>query len=385
MIPIEKLYPRVAIIADQMLSFGGADRELYSMLKLFPSADIFTIIFDKTKYPELKNKVYTSKLQTLFKFLPFSLGRHSKVFTPWAYENFDVDNYDLVISISAGPAKGIITGITQPHIAMTMTPPRALWDKEHNFRGLKLRHLYLQISNWIDVFMRLWDMSIAKRVNYWTANSKYIQKKIKKIYGVESTLIYPGVEEKYFNTINKKDLQKVISKYSLPQDFVLVVSRLYDYKRVDWAIETCIETGKNLVIIGEGPDLEYLKKVADDNPNIKFIGHVSDEEVISFYNLAQVLLFCGIEDFGLVPVEAMAAGTPVIALREGGTTETIKEHVSGEFFNTKEELCILLNQFDKRRYNRKTVIEQAKQFSEEKFLNNLEIFIRKVYEKETQK
>lgn len=375
-------FSRVAIVCDQMNSLGGADREMFSILKLFPKADIYTITFNKKAYPNLKQDVYTSKLQPLFNILP----RHLKVFTPWVYENFNLDGYDLVISISAGPAKGIITGINQPHIAMTMTPPRSLWDKEHNFRALKLRRLYQLISETINVFMRLWDMSISKRVDYWTANSKYIQRKIKRTYKVDATVIYPGIEDRYFKDIPKEKLDKVRKKYSLPNDFVLVLSRLYDYKQIDWAIRSCIKEEKNLVIVGQGPDLKYLKKIAGNSARIKFLGFLKEDiETICMYQLASVLLFCGVEDFGLVPVEANASGTPVFALREGGVLETIKEHISGEFFANEEELCNLLKNMDKKRYNRKEIKSCAKRFTEENFLHNLERYINKVYEKETTK
>jgi glycosyltransferase involved in cell wall biosynthesis len=368
-----------------MNGFGGADRELISMLKLFPNAEIFTITFNKKIYPQITNIVHTSFLQKWLKRLPKSLARHLKVFTPWAYESFNFDGFDLVISISAGPAKGIITGIDQPHIAMTMTPPRSLWDKESNFRALKLSKMYSAISETINVFMRIWDINISKRVDYWTANSKYIQKKIKRTYGVDATVIYPGIEERYFEKRKKIQLDEVKAKYSLPDDFVLIVSRLYDYKRIDWAIRACVKANKKLVIVGEGPDRNYLEKVANRNPNITFLGYVSDDDAISLFRLASLLLFCGLEDFGIVPVEAMAAGTPVFALKDGGLLETVKEHISGEFFKTEEELCNLLKDFDKRRYNREAIIKQARNFTEAKFLNNLEKYITQIYEKETSK
>ncbi len=382
---LENLFPKVAIVADQMNGFGGADRELISILKLFPNAEIFTITFNKKIYPQISNTVHTSFLQKWLDRLPKSLARHLKVFTPWAYESFNFDGFDLVISISAGPAKGIITGIDQPHIAMTMTPPRSLWDKENNFRALKLSKMYSAISETINVFMRIWDINIAKRVDYWTANSKYIQKKIQRTYGVDATVIYPGIEERYFEKRKQSQLDEVKKKYSLPEDFVLIVSRLYDYKRIDWAIRACIKADKKLIIVGEGPDRKYLEKVANKNPNITFLGYVNDDEAISLFRLASLLLFCGLEDFGIVPVEAMAAGTPVFALKEGGLLETVKEHISGEFFKTEEELCNLLKDFDKRRYNKEEIVKQASNFTEAKFLNNLEKYITQIYEKETSK
>ena len=379
MYKLEKLFPKVAIVADQMTSYGGADAELLSILKILPHADIFTILFDKRKYPQIENNVYTSFVQKISRFLPKGFSRHLKIFTPLAYENFNLDGYDLVISISAGPAKGIITGIYQPHVAMVMTPPRSLWDNELNVRGSKLKWLYKPLSRVLNTHMRIWDWSISRRVDYWSANSKYVARKIQKTYRKKATVIYPGIIKKNYK---KTDVRKL---YNLPKKFALVVSRLYDYKRIDWAINACKQTDTNLVIIGEGPDLGYLKKIAKRDKRITFLGFVPDAQRDSFFKEAEVLLFCGIEDFGLVPVEAMSQGTPVLAYKEGGVLETVEEGVTGEFFKDEEELSNLLKDFDKRRYNERKIISQAEKFTEAKFLNNLEKFLINVSKEEKKK
>jgi glycosyltransferase involved in cell wall biosynthesis len=384
---LQHKFPKVAIIADQMSHFGGADREMYSILKLLPHSDIFTIVFEKEKYPELKNrKVYTSSVQKLSNLLPKHFYRHLKVLTPFAYENFDLRGYDLVISISAGPGKGVITDLDQPHIAMVMTPPRSLWDKELNARASRLKALYRPISIFLNTYMRVWDWTTSKRVDYWTANSEYISKKIWKTYKKKSTVLYPGVEEKYFTESSQKQKRKVSEKYNLPKNFVLVVSRLYDHKRVDWAINACKQANKHLVIVGEGPDKKYLKKVVGKDKRIKFLGFVKDDmEVKAIYELAEVLLFCALEDFGLVPVEAMASGTPVLGYGDGGLLETTKEGITGEFFKNEKELTSSLINFQKTRYNRQLIRKHAQLFSERKFLDNLEEYLIKVYEKEQEK
>jgi len=374
-----KLFPKVAIVADQMTSYGGADAELISMLKILPHADIFTILFDKKKYPQITNRVYTSFVQRIFRFLPKGFSRHLKIFTPLAYESFNFDGYDLVISISAGPAKGVITGIYQPHVAMVMTPPRSLWDNELNVRGSKLKWLYNPLSKVLNTNMRIWDWSISRRVDYWSANSKYVAQKIKKTYHKDAAGIYPGIIKKDHKKI---DVRKI---YNLPKKFALVVSRLYDYKRIDWAINACKKADTNLVIIGEGPDLGYLKKVAKGDKRITFLGFVPDSQRDSFFEEAEVLLFCGVEDFGLVPVEAMSFGTPVLAYKEGGVLETVSEGITGEFFRNEEELCNLLKDFDKRRYNGQKIISQVEKFTEAKFLNNLEKFLINVSKEEKKK
>lgn len=380
---IEKKWGRVAIIADQMTQFGGADREMFSILKLFPNADIFTILFNKEGYPQIENRVFTSFVQKIP--APKSFYRHLKIFTPIAYESFDLKGYDLVISISAGPGKGVITGIDQIHVGMVLTPPRSLWDMELNVRASHLKNIYKPISFLLNTYMRIWDYSISKRVDHWTSNSKYIAKKIKKIYGVDPLVMYPGIEKECFENISEERKTELREKYDIKGEFFLIVSRLFDYKNIDIAIRACIETNNQLIIVGDGPDLSYLKRVANGNNNIKFIGFLkSDSDVRTFYNISNALIFCGVEDFGLVPVEAMAQGTPVIAYREGGVLETVVEGKSGVFFNTEKELVQVLKKFSKKGYNSDTVIKQAANFTEEKFLKNLEIFLNQIYENSKQ-
>ncbi len=382
---LHKLFPKVAIVADQMTSFGGADREMMSMLKVFPQADIFTVLFYKEKYPMITNRVYTSFVQKYTKVFGKKFSRHLKVLNPIAYESFSFEGYDLVISISAGPAKSVITGIDQPHLAMVMTPPRSLWDNELNARASKFRQIYRWLSNILNTYLRVWDVSISKRVDYWSSNSEFVAKKIKKTYGVTPKVLYPGIEERYFEPVASEDIEEVRKKYSVPEDFVLVVSRLYDYKRVDWAIRAVQKSGDNLVIVGEGPDIKFLKKIAKGDPKIQFLGFITDDEVKALYAAAKVLLFCGIEDFGLVPIEAMATGTLVFAYKYGGVLETVSEGKSGEFFENEEKLVELLKKLDKRMYNKRDIVNQARKFSEERFLNNFTEYLKQIHEKESSK
>ena len=374
---------RVAIIADQMTAFGGADREMLSVLKLLPNADIYTVLYNPEKYKQLhiKQNIHTTFVQK-FPF-KYKFSKHLKVLNPIAYENLDLREYDTLISISAGPARGIIPTINQTHIAMVMTPPRSLWDNELNVRASIFKGIYKPLSKILNTYLRIWDTSLVPRVDYWTANSKFIAKKIKKRYGVDSKVIYPGIEEKYFEKFKREDTGKILTKYNLPEEFVLVVSRLYDYKRVDWAIKSCIESGENLVIVGEGPDKKYLKKLTRGYENIYFLGFLdSDRDVRILYNQAKVLLFCGVEDFGLVLVEAMAQGTPILAYNEGGVTETVLEGECGKFFKNNGELTKLLKDFDEKEYNAQRVVNRAREFTEEKFLDNLKQYLEEIHEEE---
>lgn len=372
---------RVAVVTDQMTDFGGADREMFSILKLFPNADVYTVLYNSSKYSHIyfKQKVYTSFVQKLpFKY---KLSRHLKILNPIAYESFNFEKYDTLISISAGPARNIIPGVYQKHIAMIMTPPRSLWDHELNVRSSKLKRIYKPLSKIINNYQRVLDVTTVPRVDYWIANSKFISTKINKRYGVESKVIYPGISRENFRDISKKEINSVLEKYNLPEKFFLSVSRLYDYKRVDWAIRSCIETNKNLVIVGNGPDYKYLKKMSKERNNIIFLGFLDDDKDVQvIYKKSQALLFCGIEDFGLVPVEAMAQGTPIIAFNKGGVTETVLKHKTGEFFENEKELKNILNHFDKSMYNPTTVKNRARIFTEEIFLKNLESYLSQIYE-----
>jgi glycosyltransferase involved in cell wall biosynthesis len=372
---------RVAIVADQMTAFGGADREMFSVLKLIPNADIYTVLFNPSAYShlEIEQNIYTSFVQKL----PFNykFSRHLKVLNPIAYESLDLREYDTIITVSAGPARGIIPDIHQTHIAMVMTPPRSLWDQELNARASVLKNVYKPISLILNNYLRIWDTTLTPRVDYWIANSKFIAKKIKKRYGVQSEVIYPGIEEECFEEFDMEEIENVVEKYNLPENFLLVVSRLYDHKRVDWAIKSAIETGKNLVIVGEGPDKKYLKKLSKGYDNIYFLGFIeSDREVRMLYNKANILLFCGVEDFGLVPVEAMAQGTPIFAYNKGGVTETVLEDKCGKFFSSNKQLSKLLKEFDKKEYNSNIIRSRAREFTEEKFLKNLNQYLKQIHE-----
>lgn len=379
---LHNIFSKVAIVTDQMIAFGGADRELLSMLKIFPKAEIYTTIFHADQYPELTNKIHTTFAQKLTKIFGRNFYRHLKILNPFLYENMDLREYDLVISISAGPAKSVITGIDQVHVARVLTPPRSLWDMELNVRASRLKSLYKPLSQILNTYLRVWDYAISKRVDYWCVNSKFIQKKVEKTYGVNSEVIYPGVEKSFYEKSKANEIKVVQDKYNLPKEFFLVISRLYDYKKVDVAIRACIEAGKELYIVGDGPDRKYLEKLSKGHSNIHILGYLPENEIKILYQLAQCFLFCGIEDFGLTPVESMASGTPVLAYGYGGVTETVKGGISGEFFTQEKELVSLLKNFSKSRYNEKEVRKIADRFSEERFVLNLKKYFLEIYEKE---
>ncbi|HVX92680.1 MAG TPA: glycosyltransferase [Candidatus Dojkabacteria bacterium] len=375
---------RVALVTDYMTDLGGSDRLLLSILKVFPQADIYTSIFEKQKYPHLKNKVYTTFLQAfIFRKL---LRRVVSILTPLAFESLNLMNdYDLVISLSAGASKGVITSTKQKHISILLTPPRHLWDLETNVRASRFKDVIHFFSNTLSTYMRIWDQTAVKRIDDIITISKYIKDKVKKVYKRDSKVIYPGISSFWYEK-NKEELTQeykaIKNKYSIPDNFFLVVSRLYDYKRVDWAIRSCLINNKTLVIVGAGPDLPYLKSLANGQSNIKFLGKLDDNSLRVLYNNAQALLFCGVEDYGFVPIEAMACGCPVLAFNEGGVTETVVNNKTGYLFSSLEELSEIVKKDVWEAYNKRDCIERSKLFTEEKFLDTFTKYLNTTYEKE---
>jgi glycosyltransferase involved in cell wall biosynthesis len=371
-----KIPSKVAIVTDSLLDLGGADRVLFTLLKVFPKAVVYTSKYNPDKYPQLKNiDVRTSFMQHWFFKLP--IMRHANPMTTMAFEQFDMSGYDLIISISAGSAKGIIPKIDQTHIAYIFTPPRNLWDGDLNVRGKALKKLYAgQLSHLFLLYMRMWDVTVMKRIKHVVAITEYIQEKIELRYQRESTVIYPGLTKEAYKQPTSAEIDNVKKKYNLPKEFMLVVGRLYQYKQVERAIYAAIKTNENLVIVGDGPDMKYLRGISKGYENIEFLGHITDDsEVKVMFKLAKLFIFCGEEDYGITPLESMAMGTPVFAYNKGGVKETVIKGKTGDFFNTNKELVSLIKQYDKKKYNEKDIVNRAKQFTEEKFISNLKSYI----------
>ncbi len=368
---------KVALVVDSMVAKGGSDRNIDSLLKIFPKANIYTALFNEEEYKDLENKVYTTFLQK--PFYRKILKNHYNILTPWAFEMLDLREYDIVVSVSAGSAKGVITTMEQLHVCLLLTPPRTYWDKERSFRTSRLRFLINLLTPFFANFYRIWDYAAAQRIDEIVTISKFIQKKVQHRYGRDSVVIYPGILDFWLEE-GSQHLGDLIPK-SFKKEYFLVVSRLYDYKRIDWAIRACKKAGKKLVIVGDGPDMQYLKKLAGKSKNILFLGYISDEQLKAVYSNATAFIFPGIEDFGLVPIEAMACGCPVIAYNYGGLTETVEEKKTGSFFLTEQELLELVLDFKKDSFKKEDLKARAQKFSEERFLKEFSNFVDEKYEK----
>ncbi len=355
---------KVAFAHDYLNQYGGAERVLEVLHRFFPDAPVYTLIFDRTRMPAYFR--HWDIRESFLRKFPFEKKHYEKyfLFMPLATESFNLNEFDLVISISSAWSKGLITMPSTYHINYMLNPMRFVWDSFQpliNARsGLCKVLLFLGLH-----YVRLWDESTSNRPDKIVAISNTVARRIEKFYKIAPQVIYPPVNTEFFN------VDKKVKK----EEFFLVVSRLRPYKRIDIAIKAFNETKLPLLIIGEGSLKGALKRKA--HRNIQFLGRKTDEEVRNFYRRAKALIFPTFEDFGIVPLEACACGTPVIAFREGGATETIVEGKSGTFFHpqTTEALVEVLLNFHAEDYRAETVRKQALRFSTEQFVKQFKKLI----------
>jgi len=297
---------------------------------------------------------------------------------PTVPETFNLRDFDLVVSSSSAFAKGIVVKPKTIHVCYCHSPMRYSWDWNEKYlteQGLgdKRKLLARLLLNYI----RVWDRVAADRVDYFIANSKTTQARIKKYYGQESAVIYPPVEMKgdWENRGNREDRSKA-------EDYFLIVSRLTPYKKIEIAVEAFNKLNLPLIVVGEGSPryVKFLKSIT--GTKTKFLGWLPDKKIKEYYAECRAFVFPGEDDFGIAPVEAMSFGRPVIALRRGGATETITEGVTGEFFNesTIEVMADAVRRFmeKEKEYEPEKIREQAEKFSKEKFVENFKKVIREV-------
>ncbi len=353
---------KVAIVYDRVNKWGGAERVLLTLHEMFPDAPLYTSVYDEKGAPWAKvfPKIITSFLQKV----PRARRNHEylPLLMPLAFESFNFDGYDLVISVTSEAAKGIITKGHTKHISYCLTPTRYLWSHYDEYLGngnLK------KISKPAISYLRKWDLAAAARPDILVGISTVVQGRIKKYYGRESEIIFPPVDDLKFNTKVKKN----------SGDYFLIVSRLVNYKKVDLAIEAFNELGLPLYIVGVGREEGRLKRMA--KKNVKFLGKLTDNQLFTYYKGASALLFPQEEDFGLVAVEAQSTGTPVIAFKKGGALDTVIEGVTGIFFEDSEvsSLISAIERFKKSKLSKDKITKNAKRFSKEKFKKEFEKLI----------
>lgn len=353
----------VAIVYDRVNKWGGAERVLLELHEMFPKAPLYTSVYSHKKAKWAKVfKVKTSFLQKL-KFLR---DKHELLglFMPIAFESFNFDKYDLVISVTSESAKGVITGKNTKHICICLTPTRYLWSDYNNYFKNKLFKL---ISYPAVFYLRKWEKIAIKRPDLIIAISENIRRKIKKYYSLESSVIYPPASSIL--------LEKKIT-YPLEIDYFLVVSRLVSYKKIDLVVKAASSLNLPLIVIGRGVESSYLKSLA--GKNVKFIDYVSDDLLRGYLKRAKALIYPSEEDFGIGMVEAQLHGTPVIAFNKGASKEIIIEGKTGEFFNkqTVPSLKDVLKNFKKGKYNSKDCYSNGLRFSNSKFRITLKKYIQ---------
>ena len=332
---------RVAIVHYWFTGYGGGERVVEALAEIFPQADFYCLLASEDpEVPALRGRRLTTSFVGR---IPGATRwyRHFLLLYPFALEQFDFSNYDLVISSESGPAKGVITSPQTCHICYCHSPMRYIWDMYHESRR-SMNPLTRAIFSATAHYLRLWDFSTAARVDHFVANSRYIGARIRKCYRRESTVIHPPTD------ISAGYICSDIS------DYYLAVSRLVPYKRVDLAIAACNRLQRRLNIVGTGPEYKSLKRIA--GPTIKFLGKLDERSLRENYAHCRALLFPGEEDFGLVPVEAQSHGRPVIAYGSGGALETITAEspdddiakCSGLFFQsqTEDSLCRAISRFE---------------------------------------
>jgi glycosyltransferase involved in cell wall biosynthesis len=369
---------KIAIVCDWLVTIGGAEKVLGELLQCYPDADLFAVV----DFIDAEDRVFLREKPvktTFIQKIPFA-RKHYRSYLPLmplAIEQLDLSSYDLIISSSHAVAKGVITGPDQIHISYVHSPMRYAWDLQHQYlreTGLdKKPHGYL--ARYFLHKLRIWDLRAANGVDHFIANSSFIARRIQKTYRREAEVIYPPVDTSRFIPGNSKE------------DFYLAASRLVPYKRIDLLVESFVTMpDKKLIVIGDGPEMEKIKAKA--SANIQILGYQTDEVLISHLQRARAFVFAAEEDFGLLPVEAQACGTPVIAFGKGGSLETVRdiqqEKPTGVFFQTQtvNDICAAVRTFELNQENFTVTncVENAINFAPEKFR---ETFKKSVQEKFT--
>jgi glycosyltransferase involved in cell wall biosynthesis len=361
---------KIALVHYWLTGMRGGEKVVQSICDVYPNIDIFTLVYDEKKIIDSikKHKISTSFIQKL----PFSKKKYQNYLPlmPIAIEQFNLSGYDIVISSESGIAKGVLTKPETCHICYCHTPMRYLWNMYFDYLqnekpGLFKRNFIRMYFN----YLRLWDVASSNRVDYFVCNSHNVRKRVLKYYNRDSSVIYPPVDVDDFNFTPKK------------QDYYLIVSQLVSYKRIDLAVNAFNELGRELIIIGEGPESKRLKKIA--GPNIKFIGWQQGDSLKEYYANARAFIFPGEEDFGITPVEAQASGTPVIGYGKGGLLETVINKETGLFFNKQEirDLVEAVESFEAGsvKFDSYKIRENSLKFSRKNFEKAINEFVEEKY------
>ena len=344
---------KIALVYDRVNKIGGAERVLETLHEIWPKAPLFTAVYWPQGAP------WANDFKVIPSFLnKWPLAREHHEFYPWltplAFESFDFSEFDVVLSVTSAEAKGIMTKPKTLHLCYCLTPTRYLWSGYREYFKNKLQRF---LAEPIVGYLRGWDKVAAQRPDFYLAISQEVQQRIKKYYQRESEVIYPPLDIKKWPA----------GKQTTNKSFFLVVSRLVPYKRVDIVVRAFNQLGWPLKIIGVGSEMKELKRISKSN--IEFLGQLTDQELLGYYQDCRALIFPQVEDFGLVPLEAQSCGKPVIAFRGGGALETVIDKKTGMFFypQTSRALIKKLKEFKINNYQAEDCRKNAERFDKEIF------------------
>lgn len=365
---------KIAIVHDYLIDFGGAEQVLLALHEIYPTAPIYTLILDKNGLGESWKSFEKTKIKTSwFNRLPFASKLISplRFMLPLVWSDFNFSSYDLIIDSSSwAVTKGFKTKKEQVEISYTHTPPRYLYgyDSSRNWKNSWFSKIIQVYSFIVNHFMRTYDFNSAQKVDHFISNSKNVQARIEKFYRKNSTVIYPPVDA----------LKIINSKSEVKEDYLLTGGRLVAAKNFDLIIKACKKANVKLKIFGSGVLFPDLKKLADGN--CEFLGEINEEVLYSYYKKSKAFIAAQKdEDFGITPVEAMAAGTPVIAYRGGGYLESVVEGKTGIFFDdlTVDSLTFAIKKLARIKIDSMDCVAQAKKFSRERFKKEFKEFVSK--------
>ena len=351
---------KVCIVAEWLTWRGGSESVIDALLEAFPGADFYTTVYNAKKLPEYKKfKPQTSFLQKI----PIARKKHQSIppLLLKAISSLNLSGHDLIISSSSSIGKGIKKPKNSVHICYCHTPMRYVWQPEIDKRLVKL-----PLGKYFINYLKKWDLRTNKNVDYFLTNSSYTKERIRRIYKRGATVIYPPVKI--------HPLPRHIQK----QDFYFCLSRLIPYKKIDLAIRACENLSRKLIVAGEGPELKKLRKIAGSTT--KFIGRIDDKKKMNLLRKAKALIFPCEDDFGIVPIEAMSQGTPIIAYKKGGARESVLDGKTGILFEKQsvKSLTAAIRKFEKSQFDQKEIIRRAKGFSKQRFIKEIKKFIKQI-------
>jgi len=376
---------RIALIHDWLNGMRGGEKVLEALCELFPEAVIFTLFYEPDRVSSKISRhdvraSYLNRIPGLRKAY-----RNMLLLYPRAVESFKLDEFDLCISVSHSVAKGIRPGRNSLHICICLTPMRYIWDRfDDYFSEEKDGQLKRHIARSLCMSLRRWDVQSSDRVDLFIAISEFVKRRIKKFYNRSSTVIYPFADTDFYGPDGNSRVDQKMKEY------YLAVSALVPYKRIRDIVEAFCKLDDRVIIVGDGPEKSGLMEIAP--PNVEFTGWISDRRLLELYRGCKALLFPGVEDFGIVPVEAQACGKPVIALAEGGSLETIVGPIvgvsrtvdctpTGLFFRKPgaEQIINAIRQFENMSFDPSVVRNSAVRFSRARFLEAMSQFVIKSY------